>query len=131
MSAACVQTGKVFMWGQCRGQSVTSPIETHFHSIHDVFSCFASPPVTWKPLEVGKRCNVLFLESYIGVFYFQQRCGFIIWDLFKDCSRISCFSEHSDFCKLADSMKKSFDDPVSSCICPQVTVRTCCVNMRN
>ncbi len=54
MSSACIQTGKVFMWGQCRGQSVTSPLETHFNSIHDVFACFASPPVTWTTLEVGE-----------------------------------------------------------------------------
>ena len=56
MSAGITQTGKVYMWGQCRGQSVTSPMDTHFHSIHDVFACFASPPVTWKPLDVGMYC---------------------------------------------------------------------------
>ncbi|GIY98069.1 RCC1 and BTB domain-containing protein 1 [Caerostris extrusa] len=40
------------MWGQCRGQAVTTPAETPFHSLHDVFACFASPAVTWKPMEL-------------------------------------------------------------------------------
>lgn len=42
------------MWGQCRGQAVTSPAETPFHTLHDVFACFASPAVTWKPMNLGK-----------------------------------------------------------------------------
>lgn len=50
ISAAATQTSKVYMWGQCRGQSVTSPTETSFHSIHDVFASFACPAVTWKPM---------------------------------------------------------------------------------
>ncbi|KAK2182866.1 hypothetical protein NP493_331g00003 [Ridgeia piscesae] len=52
VSAAITQTGCVYMWGQCRCQSVTTPISTNFHSLHDVFACFASPPVTWRPLNV-------------------------------------------------------------------------------
>ena len=54
MSAGLTQNGKVYMWGQCRGQSVTSPMETRFHSINDVFACFASPAVSWKMLQLGK-----------------------------------------------------------------------------
>lgn len=50
ISAAATQTSKVYMWGQCRGQSVTSPTETSFHTIHDVFASFACPAVTWKPM---------------------------------------------------------------------------------
>jgi RCC1 and BTB domain-containing protein len=34
------------------GQIVTSPTETPFTSLHDVFACFATPRVTWKPMEV-------------------------------------------------------------------------------
>ncbi|GIY98439.1 RCC1 and BTB domain-containing protein 1 [Caerostris extrusa] len=52
ISAALTQTSKVYMWGQCRGQAVTTPAETPFHSLHDVFACFASPAVTWKPMEL-------------------------------------------------------------------------------
>uniref|UniRef100_A0A2R5L7B3 Putative alpha-tubulin suppressor n=1 Tax=Ornithodoros turicata TaxID=34597 RepID=A0A2R5L7B3_9ACAR len=52
ISAAMTQTFKVYMWGQCRGQSVTTLTETPFHSIHDVFACFASPTVTWKPMSL-------------------------------------------------------------------------------
>ncbi|XP_037292041.2 RCC1 and BTB domain-containing protein 1-like isoform X1 [Rhipicephalus microplus] len=56
ISAVMTQTSRVYMWGQCRGQSVTVPTETPFHSIHDVFACFACPTVTWKPM-VLDICN--------------------------------------------------------------------------
>ena len=39
------------MWGQCRGQSVVIPTETPFISLHEVFSCFATPSVTFCPME--------------------------------------------------------------------------------
>ncbi|XP_077527019.1 RCC1 and BTB domain-containing protein 1-like isoform X1 [Haemaphysalis longicornis] len=56
ISALMTQTSRVYMWGQCRGQSVTTPTETPFHSIHDVFACFACPTVSWKPMIVD-ICN--------------------------------------------------------------------------
>uniref|UniRef100_T1IZ19 acetylcholinesterase n=1 Tax=Strigamia maritima TaxID=126957 RepID=T1IZ19_STRMM len=52
ISAAVTQMSKVYMWGQCRGQSVVSSTETPFHSLHDVFACFASPAVTWRPMKL-------------------------------------------------------------------------------
>lgn len=52
ISAAMTHMGHVYMWGQCRSQSVTLPMETQFRSMHDVFACFGNPSVTWKPLEV-------------------------------------------------------------------------------
>ncbi|XP_070539081.1 RCC1 and BTB domain-containing protein 1-like [Ptychodera flava] len=54
VSAAMTHTGIVYMWGQCRGQSVTSPTETQFNVLSDVFACFASPPITYEPLVVDK-----------------------------------------------------------------------------
>ncbi|XP_076311235.1 RCC1 and BTB domain-containing protein 1-like isoform X1 [Tachypleus tridentatus] len=51
-SAASTQTCEVYMWGQCRGQSVTAPEATSFHCLHDVFACFASPAVTSRPMEL-------------------------------------------------------------------------------
>lgn len=52
LSAAVTQMGRVFMWGQCRGQSITLPLETPFHSIHDTLACFGMPSVTYKLIEV-------------------------------------------------------------------------------
>ncbi|XP_069745812.1 RCC1 and BTB domain-containing protein 1-like isoform X2 [Narcine bancroftii] len=49
-SAAKTHSGQVYMWGQCRGQSVVAPRLTHFSCTDDVFACFASPAVTWRPL---------------------------------------------------------------------------------
>ncbi|XP_028353112.1 RCC1 and BTB domain-containing protein 2 isoform X4 [Physeter macrocephalus] len=54
-SAAKTQGGHVYMWGQCRGQSVTLPHLTHFSSTDDVFACFATPAVTWRLLSVVPR----------------------------------------------------------------------------
>lgn len=51
-SAAKTQSGQVYMWGQCRGQSVTVPCLTHFSCTDDVFACFASPAVTWRLLSI-------------------------------------------------------------------------------
>uniref|UniRef100_A0A672ZGY1 Regulator of chromosome condensation (RCC1) and BTB (POZ) domain containing protein 1 n=1 Tax=Sphaeramia orbicularis TaxID=375764 RepID=A0A672ZGY1_9TELE len=47
-SAAKTQSGQVYMWGQCRGQSILVPYLTHFANTDDVFACFASPPVMWR-----------------------------------------------------------------------------------
>lgn len=68
ISAALTQSSKVYMWGQCRGQSVTSPNETPFHSLHDAFACFASPTVTWKPMELDVERAVRVYDSLKGAF---------------------------------------------------------------
>ncbi|XP_075873601.1 RCC1 and BTB domain-containing protein 1-like [Nelusetta ayraudi] len=52
-SAAKTQSGQVYMWGQCRGQYVTSPRLTHFENTDDVFTCFATPAVAWRLMSVG------------------------------------------------------------------------------
>ena len=46
------QTGRVYLWGQCRGQCIISPLASGFASLHDVFAFFASPGVTWRPMGV-------------------------------------------------------------------------------
>lgn len=33
------------------GQSIVSPVETLFKSMHDVFACYSTPAVTYKPIE--------------------------------------------------------------------------------
>lgn len=50
ISAAITQDEEVYMWGQCRGQSVQDPTRTPFKSLHDVFACYASPTVTYEPM---------------------------------------------------------------------------------
>ncbi|XP_056287440.1 RCC1 and BTB domain-containing protein 1 isoform X3 [Pseudoliparis swirei] len=47
-SAARTQSGQVYMWGQCRGQSIVMPHLTHFTITDDVFACFATPAVMWR-----------------------------------------------------------------------------------
>ncbi|XP_071400405.1 RCC1 and BTB domain-containing protein 1-like isoform X2 [Centroberyx affinis] len=51
-SAAKTQSGQVYMWGQCRGQSLVMPHLTHFTATDDVFACFATPSVMWRLLSM-------------------------------------------------------------------------------
>lgn len=50
ISVAVGQGGRIFMWGQCRGQSVTSPVATYLPHIHDALACYATPSVMHEPL---------------------------------------------------------------------------------
>ena len=50
-----LKDSRCYMWGQCRGQSVVSPTETPFSTLHDVFACFATPSVTFVPMETEAR----------------------------------------------------------------------------
>ncbi|XP_064615114.1 RCC1 and BTB domain-containing protein 1-like isoform X2 [Liolophura sinensis] len=54
ISAGLTQTGKVFMWGQCRGQSITSPMLSRFSTTDDIFATFACPQVTWRLYSVDE-----------------------------------------------------------------------------
>ncbi|KAI3366292.1 hypothetical protein L3Q82_009762 [Scortum barcoo] len=51
-SAAKTQSGQVYMWGQCRGQSIVMPHLTPLTNTDDVFACFATPSVMWRLLSV-------------------------------------------------------------------------------
>ncbi|KAL6039185.1 hypothetical protein STEG23_012209, partial [Scotinomys teguina] len=62
-SAAKTQGGHVYMWGQCRGQSVILPHLTHFCCTDDVFACFATPAVTWRLLSVEPDDHLTVAES--------------------------------------------------------------------
>ncbi|CAI7994402.1 RCC1 and BTB domain-containing protein 1 [Geodia barretti] len=66
ISAASVVSGKVYMWGVCRGQNVLSPMETNFSSLDEVFACFASPPCTWKPLSLGTVTKYLLQQKKLS-----------------------------------------------------------------
>uniref|UniRef100_A0A8C3B7U0 RCC1 and BTB domain containing protein 1 n=1 Tax=Cairina moschata TaxID=8855 RepID=A0A8C3B7U0_CAIMO len=63
ISAARTQSGQVYMWGQCRGQSVVLPHLTHFACTDDVFACFATPAVMWRLLSVEQEDYLTVAES--------------------------------------------------------------------
>ena len=65
----CIQDSRCYMWGQCRGQSVVGPTETPFTSLHDVFACFATPSVTYIPMETEVDIFILF-NSYFFSYIF-------------------------------------------------------------
>ncbi|XP_015608978.1 RCC1 and BTB domain-containing protein 1 isoform X3 [Cephus cinctus] len=60
ISVAVGQGGRIFMWGQCRGQSVTRPTATPLATIHEALACYATPSVMHKPL-------ILHAEEEIGI----------------------------------------------------------------
>ncbi|ELK08879.1 RCC1 and BTB domain-containing protein 2 [Pteropus alecto] len=62
-SAAKTQGGHVYMWGQCRGQSVILPHLTSFSCTDDVFACFATPAVSWRLLTVEPDDHLTVAES--------------------------------------------------------------------
>ena len=50
ISIAIGHDARVFMWGQCRGQSVTTPTPTPFANLHEVLAAYATPGVMHTPL---------------------------------------------------------------------------------
>ncbi|KAG5339698.1 RCBT1 protein, partial [Acromyrmex heyeri] len=50
ISIAVGEGGRVYMWGHCRGQSITTPTSTPFSNVHDALACYGSPSVMHKPL---------------------------------------------------------------------------------
>lgn len=83
ISAAITQTGSVFMWGQCRGQSIIEPTETYFDCLDDVFACYAAPSVTFRPLRIGEskllgnsilKNPVYFVHQYFYVYFKLVQC---------------------------------------------------------
>lgn len=62
ISAALAEGGKVFMWGQCRGQSVTTPTATPLLYLHDVLACYSTPPVMHEPLALNAQDETSILD---------------------------------------------------------------------
>ncbi|XP_059823883.1 RCC1 and BTB domain-containing protein 1-like isoform X2 [Hypanus sabinus] len=67
-SAAKTQSGQVYMWGLCRGQSVIVPHLTHFSCTDDVFACFATPAVMWRFLHVEDDDHLTVAQSLLKEF---------------------------------------------------------------
>ncbi|XP_053563999.1 RCC1 and BTB domain-containing protein 2 isoform X2 [Bombina bombina] len=62
-SAAKSQSGQIYMWGQCRGQSVIQPHLTNFTCTDDVFACFSTPAIMWRLLSVEPDDHLTVAES--------------------------------------------------------------------
>ncbi|XP_012230297.1 RCC1 and BTB domain-containing protein 1 [Linepithema humile] len=68
ISVAVGEGGCVYMWGHCRGQSITTPTATPFSSIHDALACYASPSVMHEPLVLHTDEESSILESLGAAF---------------------------------------------------------------
>lgn len=61
-------TNQCYMWGQCHGQSVVTPVVTPFRDLHQVFNSFSSPAVTPHPLEAETPPGPTIIESFKKAF---------------------------------------------------------------
>lgn len=68
ISIAVGEGGCIYMWGHCRGQSITTPTSTPFSSIHDALACYASPSVMHEPLVLHTDEESSILESLSAAF---------------------------------------------------------------
>lgn len=78
ISAALTQNSKVYMWGQCRGQIVLQPILTPYSSLHEVFACYSTPSITYKPLTVAWDHGTKVYDSIKSSFDDQSTSDLII-----------------------------------------------------
>ncbi|KAK0179955.1 hypothetical protein PV327_005649 [Microctonus hyperodae] len=62
ISAVLAEGGKIFMWGQCRGQTVATPIATPLLYLHDVLACYSSPSVMHEPLVLYSEDEMSILD---------------------------------------------------------------------
>lgn len=68
ISAAVTENSTIYMWGQCRGQSICEPIPMPYASLHEVFACCATPSVMWKPITVSCDRGTSVTESLSNAF---------------------------------------------------------------
>lgn len=62
-SAAMSRSGQVYMWGLCRGHTVTVPTMAHLSCTDEVFACFSTPPVMWRMLSIAQDSSLTVAES--------------------------------------------------------------------
>ncbi|XP_014229715.1 RCC1 and BTB domain-containing protein 1-like isoform X2 [Trichogramma pretiosum] len=68
ISVAMCQGGKIFMWGQCRGQSVITPMATPLPHMHDALACYGTPSVMHEPLILDDDEEIGIIESMRNAF---------------------------------------------------------------
>ncbi|KAL1140940.1 hypothetical protein AAG570_000868 [Ranatra chinensis] len=110
VSACAAQNSTVYMWGQLKGQSVTTAMATPFSSLHEVFACFGSPAITYKPMTVSWDQSTKVEETLKNAFNDQSTSDLVIRVENKDiyvhrtvlkirCQHFrSMFSEHWQEC---------------------------------
>ncbi|XP_043284859.1 RCC1 and BTB domain-containing protein 1-like isoform X3 [Venturia canescens] len=62
ISVAITHDGQVFMWGQCRGQSVPTPTPTPFTNLHEALASYATPSVMHTPLRLYSEEDTSILD---------------------------------------------------------------------
>ena len=62
------QGGIIYMWGQCRGQSITSPMATPLANIYDALACYGTPSVMHQPLILNNGEEIGILECMRNAF---------------------------------------------------------------
>lgn len=76
ISIAVGRGGRVYMWGHCRGQSISTPTVTPFLNVHDALACYALPNVMHKPLILRMNKQSSILECLGSAFNDSVRSSF-------------------------------------------------------
>ncbi|XP_065209055.1 RCC1 and BTB domain-containing protein 1-like isoform X3 [Planococcus citri] len=84
-TAVLTESGKVYMWGEGRGGTISTARLTPFESLHEVFHHYSRSLVTYKPINVDE------LPALTS----------------KSMKKVDLTAQNS----LLDSFKKAFDDP--------------------
>lgn len=78
ISIAMAEGNRIFMWGECLGQSITFPVLTTLGSLHDVFARYASPRVMHQPLVLhDEEPDVNLIDCFREAFN-DQVCIYIV-----------------------------------------------------
>ncbi|XP_060815883.1 uncharacterized protein LOC132907131 [Bombus pascuorum] len=79
ISIAMAEGNRIFMWGECLGQSITLPVLTNLGSLHDVFARYASPSVMHQPLVLhNEEPDVSLIDCFREAFNDQTTSDLVI-----------------------------------------------------
>lgn len=86
ISTAVGLGGRIYMWGNCRGQSISTPTPTPFMDMHDTFACYGWPSVMHKPLILHENEDSSILEC-LGT-AFNDSVRYVFYYLFCVCASL-------------------------------------------
>ncbi|XP_011060616.1 PREDICTED: RCC1 and BTB domain-containing protein 1-like isoform X1 [Acromyrmex echinatior] len=58
ISIAVTETGRFYVWGDCRGECISIPIATSSFNVHDTFAHYG-PSIMHKPLILNEKLDIL------------------------------------------------------------------------
>ncbi|XP_018339119.1 PREDICTED: RCC1 and BTB domain-containing protein 1-like isoform X2 [Trachymyrmex septentrionalis] len=92
-SIAVTEAGRIYVWGDCRGECISTPIATSSFNVHDTFGHYG-PSIMHKPLILNEKPDILgclgiaFDDSLTSDFKIQVegKCIYVHKVILKICS---------------------------------------------